>query len=147
MSNASRTPAGFTETDLSTAILGGASDAIIAIDSAGIVRFWNTGAERIFGFDASEAIGQSLDIIIPERLRGRHWVGYRRVMASGESRYASGVVLALPGIRKDGLQVSLEFTVIPLRGESGNLIGMAAILRDVTPASRNCECSASKLLT
>jgi PAS domain S-box-containing protein len=127
-----QTASAFTEKDLCAAVLGSASDAVIASDSAGIVRFWNPGAERIFGFDRNEAIGRSLDIIIPERLRERHWTGYRRVVASGESRYGAGAVLAVPGIRKDGSQVSLEFTLIPLRGEAGDLVGMAAIVRDVT---------------
>ena len=59
------------------------SDAIIAADSDGIIRFWNPGAERIFGHAAADAIGHSLDLIIPERLRGRHWQGYRRTIATG----------------------------------------------------------------
>ena len=114
------------------AVLGTEADAIVAADSEGIIRFWNAGAQRIFGYSNAEALGQPLDIIIPERLRERHWAGYRQVMASGTSRYGHGDVLAVPGVRKDGSRLSLEFTITPLRGEAGQMSGMAAILRDVT---------------
>jgi PAS domain S-box-containing protein len=114
------------------AIVSAQSDAIIAADKEGTIIFWNPGAKRIFGFARAEAIGRSLDIIIPTRLRKRHWDGYRRVMESGESRYGQGDVLAVPGTAKDGRQISLEFTIVPLRDGSGELVGLAAIMRDVT---------------
>ena len=117
---------------LADAVLCTNADAIIASDKDGIIRFWNPGAQRIFGYTSSDAIGQSLDIIIPERLRARHWQGYRQVMATGASRYGGGDILAVPGIRKDGGRVSLEFTIVPLRDETGQMIGMAAIMRDVS---------------
>lgn len=109
-----------------------APDAIVYADEAGVIRLWNRGAERIFGFAAGEAMGQSLDIIIPEGLRARHWEGYDRVMKTGVSRYGSGDVLAVPGLRKDGSRISLEFTVVPLRDDGGRMRGIAAILRDVS---------------
>jgi PAS domain S-box-containing protein len=117
---------------LAGAVLATVSDAIIAADKDNIVRFWNPGAQRIFGYTCEEAIGQSLDIIIPERLRKRHWEGYRRVMAGGESRYGHGDILAVPGVKKDGAEISVEFTIIPLMDNRGGLIGVAAIMRDVT---------------
>jgi PAS domain S-box-containing protein len=117
---------------LGDAVLGSEADAIIAADNDGIIRFWNAGAERIFGYSRGDALGQSLDIIIPERLRERHWTGYRHVMATGTSRYGRGDVLAVPGLRKDGSRLSLEFTITLLRDEYGRIAGMAAILRDVT---------------
>jgi len=117
---------------LADAVLATASDAIVACDEQGIIRFWNPGAERIFGHTPADAIGQSLDIIIPERLRARHWQGYRDVMTTGESRYGHGDVLAVPGVRKDGTRISLEFTIVPLRDQAGRMIGMGAIMRDVT---------------
>jgi len=85
---------------LAKAVLSTSSDAIIAADKEGIIRFWNPGAERIFGYARNDAIGQSLDIIIPERLRKRHWDGYYHVIRSGESRYGHGDVLAVPGDQK-----------------------------------------------
>ncbi len=108
-----------------------AQDAIIFADGDGIIRLWNAGAEAIFGYAAEEAIGQTLDIIIPERLRSRHWEGYRKVMATGVTKYGREF-LAVPGTRKDGTRLSLEFTIILLRDEAGALLGPAAILRDVT---------------
>ena len=117
---------------LGRAVLGAAAEAIVAVDREGVVRFWNPGAERLFGFAAAEAVGRSIDLIIPEPQRARHWAGFRRVMATGESRYGDGDLLAVPGLRKDGARVSLEFTIVPLRDEEGRMEGMAAVLRDVT---------------
>jgi PAS domain S-box-containing protein len=117
---------------LAEAVLSTRSDAIIAADREGIIRFWNPGAERIFGYTSADAIGQSLDIIIPERLRARHWEGYRHVIEGRESRYGHGDVLAVPGVTKDGTAISLEFTIVPLHDLSGRLAGLAAIMRDVT---------------
>lgn len=108
------------------------SDAIVAADKKGKIVFWNPGAERIFGFEASEAVGQSLDIIIPERLRKRHWDGYYQVMATGESRYDDGDILAVPGMKRDGTQISLEFTIVQVRDGAGQLAGLVAVMRDVT---------------
>jgi PAS domain S-box-containing protein len=117
---------------LADTVLSSRSDAIIAADPKGIIRFWNPGAERIFGFAAAEAIGQPLDIIIPDRLRSRHWAGFDRVMQTGQSRYGDHDVLAVPAIRKDGSQISVEFTVALLSSADGKVFGIAAILRDVT---------------
>jgi PAS domain S-box-containing protein len=117
---------------IAEALLASASDAIIATDRDGIIRHWNKGAERIFGYTAAEAAGQSLDLIIPEQLRARHWKGYAHVMQTGQSRYGEGDLLAVPGLRKDGSRVSLEFTIAMIRNEAGEMIGVAAILRDVT---------------
>jgi len=114
------------------AILSAAADAVVATDPDGIIRVWNPGAERIFGHRAAEALGQSLDLIIPERLRARHWEGFRRVMASGESHYGAGDLLSVPGLRKDGQRISLEFTIVPLEDEQGQMHGLAAVMRDVT---------------
>jgi PAS domain S-box-containing protein len=113
-------------------IVRAAADAIVYADAEGIIRFWNAGAGRIFGYAATEAIGQSLDLIIPETLRGRHWEGFRHVMQSGKSRYGDGDLLAVPAQRKDGTRISVEFTIVPLHDASGRMLGMAAILRDVT---------------
>ncbi|GEP09035.1 PAS domain-containing protein [Methylobacterium gnaphalii] len=114
------------------AIVAAAADAVVASDSEGIIRIWNPGAERIFGYSQNEAIGQSLDIITPERLRKRHWDGYHKTMATGQSRYGEGALLSVPGIRKDGRQISLEFTIVPLKDDQGKMTGMVAVMRDVT---------------
>ena len=109
-----------------------APDAVVYADDAGVIRFWNDGAARIFGFTAAEAVGQSLDLIIPENLRARHWQGYAQTMKTGESRYGEGDILAVPALRKDGTRISVEFTIVPWRDEGGRMAGIAAILRDVT---------------
>jgi PAS domain S-box-containing protein len=97
-----------------------------------VIRFWNGGAERIFGFGAAEAVGKSLDIIIPENLRARHWEGFNETMRTGNTRYGAGDILAVPARRQDGTRISIEFTVLPFRDDAGQMIGIAAILRDVT---------------
>jgi PAS domain S-box-containing protein len=117
---------------LSAALLASKGDAIIAADTKGLIQFWNPGAERIFGYAATEALGQSLDLIIPDALRKRHWQGYEQVMRTGRSRYGEGDLLAVPGQRKDGKRISLEFTIVLLHGPDGRLEGMGAVLRDVT---------------
>jgi len=117
---------------LARALLASASDAIIAADREGIITFWNPGAERIFGHSSSEAVGQSLDLIIPERLRAAHWRGFSEVIRTGKSRYGNGDLLSVPSTRSDGQRISLEFTVAPLHDAEGQMAGMAAILRDVT---------------
>ena len=109
-----------------------ASDAIIYADAEGLIRFWNKAAERLFGFSEAEALGKTLDIIIPENLRQRHWSGYRETVRSGKSRYSAGDVLAVPALRKDGTRLSVEFTILPFRDREGRTLGMAATLRDVT---------------
>lgn len=108
-----------------------APDAILIADRDGVILFWNSGAERIFGYTATEAVGQSLDLIIPGNLRKRHWEGYRRVMAAGETKYHTGL-LSSPGASKDGTRISLEFSMALLRNETGGMLGCASIMRDVT---------------
>ena len=112
-------------------IVEGAQDAIIFADQDGIIRLWNSGAEAVFGYSADEAIGETLDLIVPEKLRERHWEGYRKVMATGTTRYGSDV-LAVPATKKDSSRISVEFTIVLLQDDAGKPMGTAAILRDVT---------------
>jgi len=109
-----------------------APDAIIYADAQGLIRLWNAGAERIFGFAPDEALGRSLDIIIPENQRGRHWAGFHQTLATGRTRYGVDSLLAVPALRKDGSRLSVEFTIQPFHDEAGAITGMAAIMRDVT---------------
>jgi PAS domain S-box-containing protein len=118
--------------DFTAQLVASCPDAVIYADTEGKIRFWNAAANRIFGFAEGEALGASLDLIIPERLRARHWQGYDEVMRGRDSRYGEGDVLAVPAQRKDGRQISVEFTILPLRDEAGALLGIAAFLRDVT---------------
>jgi PAS domain S-box-containing protein len=108
-----------------------AQDAIILTDRDGIIRLWNGCAEATFGYPAVEVVGRTLDQIIPERLRQRHWDGYRRVMATGTTRYAREL-LAVPAVRKDGTRISLELTITLLHDDAGAVAGAAAIIREVS---------------
>ena len=119
-------------TDFVARLASEGPDAVIYADAAGHIRFWNAAATRIFGFAESEVMGERLDLIIPERLRARHWQGYDQVMGGAESRYAEGTLLAVPALHKDGRQISIEFTIMPLHDEAGTLLGIAAYLRDAT---------------
>lgn len=116
---------------LSREILSLAPDAILFADDKGIIQLWNRGAEMIFGFTADEAIGQSLDLIIPERLRAVHWAGYYRVMETGETRYGKDL-LSVPALHRDGHQLSCEFSIVMLKDDAGKITGIASIMRDVT---------------
>lgn len=109
-----------------------APDAFIYADAQGLIWFWNKGAERIFGLSEVETVGKSLDIIIPENLRRRHWDGFVEAVRTGKTRFGTGDVLAVPTLRKDGSRISIEFTILPFSDRTGRIIGMAAILRDVT---------------
>lgn len=104
---------------------------ILYADREGRIRFWNRGAEAIFGHTASEAIGQSLDLIVPEKQRPRHWEGWNRVMESGVTKYGSEA-LAVPAMRKDGARISIEFNILLLRSPEGRLQGAVAMVQDVT---------------
>ena len=117
---------------LGEALLHSASDAIIATDRGGRITFWNPGAERIFGFTAADAVGQSLDLIIPENLRARHWEGFRHTMETGTSRYGHGDLLSVPGLTREGRRISVEFTIVLLRDGMQAVTGTVAVMRDVT---------------
>jgi PAS domain S-box-containing protein len=117
--------------DLLNQLFDDAPEAILVTDRQGVIRLWNSGAARMFDYSAAEAVGQSLDLIIPENLRGRHWDGYARVMVSGETKYKTGL-LSSPGIRKDGSRISLEFSMVLLKDDTGAITGCGAIMRDVT---------------
>jgi len=112
-------------------LVAAVGDAIVVSDPAGDIVLWNAAAERIFGFSEAEALGQSLDIIIPERQRARHWEGYRETMASGQTRYGESV-LRVPALRKDGAPLSIAFTVALLHAPDGTVSAIVALVRDET---------------
>jgi len=106
-------------------------DAIVVSDANGAINLWNPAAERLFGFTQAEALGNSLDLIVPKRLRERHWAGYRKTMASGETRYAHDL-LRVPAVHKDGRTLSIAFTVGLLFGPQRGVTGILAVIRDET---------------
>jgi PAS domain S-box-containing protein len=113
-------------------ILEGSPDAIVMCDHTGTVRFWNAAAERVFGFCVAEALGVSLNLIIPERLRARHWAGWEEAMRTGVTRYGKGQLLAVPALHKDGRRISIEFSIQFIKDTDGQTKWVAAIIRDVT---------------
>jgi PAS domain S-box-containing protein len=118
--------------DFEKRFLANTPDGILFADHNGVIRFWNAGCERIFGHAASEAVGQSLDIIIPAALRARHWQGYANTVRTGRSRYAAGDLLAVPAVRKDGSRLSVEFSIVPFLDAEDRMLGIGAVMRDVT---------------
>lgn len=117
---------------LADALFSAMPDALVVSDAQGVIKHWNAGAERIFGFTEAEALGESLDIIIPDKQRERHWHGYEQTMRTGQSRYGAGDLLAVPALSKNGARISVQFSITPLKDDSDSMIGMAAIMRDVT---------------
>jgi PAS domain S-box-containing protein len=108
-------------------------DAVVISDASGAITLWNPAAERMFGFTPEEALGQSLDLIIPERLRGRHWEGYEKTMATGQTRYGHDL-LKVPAAHKDGRTLSIAFTVALLHSPEPErkVTGIVAVIRDET---------------
>ena len=106
-------------------------DAVIASDAEGKIVLWNPGAERIFGWSEAEALGQTLDLITPERLRKRHWEGYDKSMATGTTKYGNDL-LKVPALHKDGRQMSIAFTVAMLFDDQHKVSAVVAVIRDET---------------
>jgi PAS domain S-box-containing protein len=121
----------FTQEWLYQSIVEQTQLAVIFGDHEGIIRYWNSGAEAMFGYAADEALGKSMDLIVPERQRALHWEGYHRVVSTGVTKYGRQM-LAVPAMRKDGTRISVEFTIILLQGPTGEMLGAAAIMLDVT---------------
>lgn len=104
-------------------------DAVIAADPAGAIVLWNPAAERMFGHTEEQALGKSLDIIIPQRQQQRHWDGYHKTMATGQTRYGHDV-LRVPAVHKDGHTLSIAFTVAMLHSPDGKVSAIVAVVRD-----------------
>lgn len=118
------------KTDLNQ-LVAAVGDAIVVCDASGAITLWNPAAERLFGFTAEEALGRSLDLIIPERLRQRHWEGYHKTMETGITRYGSDV-LRVPAVDKGGRSLSIAFTVALLHSPDNKVSAIASIIRDET---------------
>ena len=118
--------------DVPVRILDGSPDAILICDPAGTVRYWNAAAERVFGFGVTEALGVSMSLIIPARLRARHWAGWEATITTGVTRYGEGQLLAVPALHKDGREISIEFSIQLLKDAGGQIEWVVAVVRDVT---------------
>ena len=113
------------------ALVNTVGDAVVVCDALGKITFWNCAAERMFGFARAEALGSSLDIIVPERMRERHWDGYHKTMETGHTKYGNDV-LRVPAMGKGGKMLSIAFTVAMLYGPDGKVVAIASVMRDET---------------
>jgi len=106
-------------------------EALIFADLQGIIRLWNRGAENVFGFTATEALGQSLDLIIPEKLRNAHWAGFNKAIARGDTLpgRTSAVTRSL---HKSGEQIYVDMSFAMVKNQAGQLTGSMAVARDAT---------------
>jgi PAS domain S-box-containing protein len=112
-------------------LVAAVGDAIVVTDASGAITLWNPAAERMFGFPASEALGRPLDLIIPERLRNRHWEGFHKTMLTGQTKYGTDL-LRVPAVDKGGRTLSIAFTVALLPAADGKPAAIAAVIRDET---------------
>jgi len=112
-------------------LVAAVGDAIVATDASGAITLWNPAAERMFGFPQGEALGKSLDLIIPERLRTRHWDGFHKTMLTGQTKYGTDL-LRVPAVDKGGRALSIAFTVALLHSADGKPAAIAAVIRDET---------------
>ncbi len=120
------------------------ADAVIVADGDGVIRFWNAAATRVFGWPADEALGQTLDLIVPERWRERHWAGYQRVMTTGHTQYGDRL-LEVPANHRDGRMISIAFTVTLLCDANGKPEAIAAVVRDDTERRRTFQALEAEL--
>ena len=112
-------------------LVNAVGDAIIAADASGTIIFWNPAAARLFGYSQKEAIGQSLDLITPQRHQKRHWQGYHKTMQTGQTKYGHDV-LKVPAVHKDGHALSIAFTVALLHSSDQKVSSIVAVIRDET---------------
>ena len=113
------------------ALVHQAPDAIVFTDTSGVIRFWNAAATRVFGFSEEQAIGESLDLIIPERFREAHWNGFDRALEARVTKYA-GQALATRSVRSDGVQIYVELSFSIVLDDDGNVLGALSHARDIT---------------
>ncbi|MEZ5788604.1 MAG: PAS domain-containing protein [Xanthobacteraceae bacterium] len=110
--------------------------AVIVADRDGVILEWNSVAERIFGYSAAQAIGQKIDLVMPEEERADHWRNYRRVMTTSIMNYRPDHILDIEGVRKDGSRVPLDAMLLATRDNSGRIVAITAAMREIGIAAR-----------
>ena len=113
------------------ALVTSVGDGVMAADAQGLITLWNPACERMFGYTEAEALGKSLDLIIPQRQQKPHWDGYHKTMATGKTKYGNDV-LRVPAVHKDGHTLSIAFTVSMLFKADGAVSAIVAVIRDVS---------------
>ena len=116
---------------VAAAIVASMQEAVVYADLNGVIQLWNRGAEAVFGFTSEEAIGKSVDIIIPEKLRAAHWAGFNKAVAHGDLLSSPGARMTR-GLKKDGDQLYVEMSFAMVKSQNGEMIGSIAVARDAT---------------
>jgi len=111
------------------------TDAVIYADREGTILLWNRAAGALFGHDPAQALGQSLDLIIPQHLRAAHWAGFRAAMESGRTRLAGRPALTR-AVHQNGTKLYVEMTFAVVKDDAGNVVGSVAVARDATERMR-----------
>ncbi|MBH5391278.1 PAS domain S-box protein [Bradyrhizobium diversitatis] len=117
--------------DLDASIIEDVADALIYSDRSGTIMRWNRASAALFGFSAADALGQNLDLIIPEHLRAAHWKGFEAALASGVMKLAGKPTLTR-ALHKSGRKLYIEMTFALVRDAGGSVQGSVAMARDVT---------------
>ena len=117
--------------NLALAIVEQVADAIIFADRQGVIRLWNPAAEAVFGFSADEMIGQSLDLIIPERLRPAHWKAFHQAIEAGRTRLGRRALITR-SVHKSGARLYVDLSFAIVRDAAGEVAGAVAVARDAT---------------
>jgi PAS domain S-box-containing protein len=105
-------------------------EAVIIASNDGTILEWNQSATRIFGWSREQALGENLDMMIPDNQKDDHWAGYDRVLESGETKFGGGDFLTVSALKADGTRVGIEFSITPLQ-DQGKVVAIAAIVRPV----------------
>lgn len=117
--------------DIPRRLVEQAADAVIFADRDGNIRIWNAAAEALFGFSRAQAIGQSLDLIIPDRLRAAHWEGFHRAVATGQTRLGGRAVITR-SVNAAAATIYVEMSFALVSDERGEVLGSVAVARDAT---------------
>lgn len=119
------------QVDFFEAIVEQVADGIIFADRRGTIRRWNAGAEAIFGYAADEVVGQSLNVIIPERLRSAHWTAFDRAVETGQTRYGRQA-MTTRSVHKNGSKLYVDLSFALVKDNAGEVLGSVAMARDIT---------------
>jgi PAS domain S-box-containing protein len=110
-------------------------DGVVIASTDGTILDWSAGAARIFGWSREQAIGENIDMLIPDNQKDRHWTGYDKVLESGETKFGAGDLLVVSALTADGSRVGIEMGFTPLE-QAGSVVAIAAIVRAVRRPAR-----------
>jgi PAS domain S-box-containing protein len=119
------------QTDLPKALIEHLAEAVIFADRDGVIRLWNPGAHADFGYSADEVLGRRLDVLIPERLRPRHWAAFDAAIETGEMKHGRES-MATRSLHKDATDLYLDLSFALVKDAHGHVLGAAAVARDIT---------------